>query len=213
MTGLIIKDFLTIKKTLIYMIVILLIFGGVYSSLDNSYFVSFFISIMMVSIILSTMSYDEFYHWDRYAAILPLSRRQMVGAKYLSALLLFALGTGIALMVGITVPTLHGRFVELADIAVISCAPMVGILGTAVVIPCYYRFGVQESRMVMLALYGIPSLLLVVLLKFAPELFQNIDKIHINPAVIVIGLVAAVTAALAASFFISVSIVERKEFK
>lgn len=213
MTGLILKDFLTIKKTLIYMIVILLLFGGVYSSLDNSYFVAFFVSILMVSIIISTMSYDEFYHWDRYAATLPLSRQQIVGAKYISALLLFALGTGIALMVGVTVPTLHSRFVEPADIAIICCAPMVGMVGTAVVIPCYYRFGVQESRIVMMALYGVPSLLLVVVLKIAPELFENVTRIHIHPAALVAGIVAVVLAALAVSFLVSVRIVERKEFK
>lgn len=213
MIGLILKDFLTIKKTLIYMVVVLLIFGGVYSSLDNSYFVAFFISIMMVSIVISTMSYDEFYHWERYAVTLPLSRRQIVGAKYISALLLFVLGTGIALAVGVTVPTLHGRFVELVDIVFICCAPMLGIVGTAVVIPCYYRFGVQESRIVMMALYGVPSLLLVIVLKIAPELFENVTGIHIHPVALVAGIAAVVLAALAASFFVSVRIVERKEFK
>lgn len=213
MTGLILKDLFVIKKTLVYLVVVMLLFGGIYSSVDNSYFMSFFLSIMTISVVISTMSYDEFYHWDRYAATLPLSRRQIVGAKYLSALIFFAGGTVLALAVGLTIPTLHGSFLTLDEVAVILTAPLVGMLGTAVVLPCYYRFGAQQSRLVMLVLYGVPSLVLVAVLRFSPQLLDGVKEAEISGAA-VLGICAAVTAAaLGLSYLLSVRIMERKELQ
>lgn len=213
MTGLILKDFLLVKKTLIYLIVVILFFGGIYSAVDNSYFMSFFISIMMISVVISTMSYDEFYHWDRYVATLPLTRRQIVGAKYLSAMLFFAAGAGASLMVGLTVPTLHGSFLTLEDACVIALAPMMGLVGVAVVIPCYYRFGAQQSRMVMLVLYGIPSLILVVVMRFAPQLLEGVMVIWPGMAQLLVGVVGVTAVVMVLSFYLSVRILEGKELK
>ena len=56
MMGLIWKDFLVIKKTLLYMLVVAILFGGVYTSMDSNYFLTFFLSII-VSIAASRATY------------------------------------------------------------------------------------------------------------------------------------------------------------
>ena len=213
MTGLVLKDFMLMKKNALYIAVVMLFFAGIYGSMGSDSFVSFFVSVMVVSILISTMSYDEFYHWDRYVATLPLTRRQIVGAKYLSAMLFFAAGAGASLMVGLTVPTLHGSFLTLEDACVIALAPMMGLVGAAVVIPCYYRFGAQQSRMVMLVLYGIPSLVLVVVMRFAPQLLEGVMVIWPGMAQLLVGVVGVTAVVMVLSFFLSVRILERKELK
>ena len=60
MTGLILKDLYTMKKTLIYLVAVVVLFTAIYSSAGDSHFSDFFVSIMVVSILISTMSYDEF---------------------------------------------------------------------------------------------------------------------------------------------------------
>ncbi|MCI9508828.1 MAG: ABC-2 transporter permease [Angelakisella sp.] len=213
MTGLILKDLYTMKKTLIYLVAVVVLFTAIYSSAGDSYFSDFFVSIMVVSILISTMSYDEFYHWDRYAAILPLSRRRIVGAKYLTALLFFGMGGLISLGISVAVQLFQGRGFFMDDLALVAIGPLVGMLGAAVILPCYYRFGAQKSRFVMLAFYGIPSILLVLALKFAPESLNNVPEIEITPAGIALAGVALTAAAMVVSFLVSVRILERKELK
>ena len=213
MTGLILKDFYTMKKNLIYLVVMILLFSSIYTFGGDSHFADFFISIMVISILISTMSYDEFYHWDRYAAILPLSRRQMVGAKYLTALALSGLGALLSLAIAVTVQFFQGAAYTLEDLAVSAAAPLVGMLGASVILPCYYRFGAQKSRFVMMAFYGIPGILLVLVLKFAPGLMNIDSNIDIPPVPFLLGGIAITAAALAVSFLASVRILERKELK
>ena len=99
------------------------------------------------------------------------------------------------------------------DLALVAIGPLVGMLGAAVILPCYYRFGAQKSRFVMLAFYGIPSILLVLALKFAPESLNNVPEIEITPAGIALAGVALTAAAMVVSFLVSVRILERKELK
>ena len=211
MTGLILKDFLVTKKTLVYMLVVTALFGGVYTSMDTNYFLTFFLAIMMVSILLSAISYDEFYHWDRYAATLPLSRRQMVLAKYLWSYILFFAGTVFAVWLQLAAMYLKGQSVTLDDIAVMAVAPAIGLVGTAVVLPCSYKFGVQKSRLAMMVLYGVPSLLLVMALKFMPDLFREVPAVEFSPGAFVGGFYGVMAVCQVVSILISVRVMERKE--
>ena len=213
MKGLILKDFLMIKKTVLYMAVIVALFGGVYTSLDSNYFLSFFLSIMMVSITISTMSYDEFYHWDRYAASLPLSRRQIVLAKFLTCYILFLAGTLFAGWLQLAVMYLKGLPFDGEVIAVMSIGPATGLIGSAVVLPCNYKFGTQKARVAMLVCYGFPSLMLVLVLRFMPELLTGAgDSMAHLTLWGIVGIVYGVMAVLQIiSFLLSVRIVERKE--
>ncbi len=213
MTGLILKDFFTLKKTLINMVVVILLFNGIYTAAGNSHFSDFFISVMVVSILISTMSYDEYYHWDRYAAILPVSRRQIVGAKYITAFLLFAAGSLLSLALTVGITFFQGRRYSLEDLVIFAWSILVGMIGAAVVLPCYYRFGVQKSRFLMLAFYGIPSVLLVLGLRFIPGFTEKASRLEVTPEGFLLGGILLTAVALVVSFLTSVRVLEKKELK
>ncbi|MCI8653929.1 MAG: ABC-2 transporter permease [Angelakisella sp.] len=217
MTGLILKDFFTLKKTLIYMVVVILLFNGIYTTAGNSHFSDFFISVMVVSILISTMSYDEYYHWDRYAAILPVSRRQIVGAKYITAFLLFAAGSLLSLALTVGITFFQGRRYSLEDLVIFAWSILVGMIGAAVVLPCYYRFGAQKSRFLMLAFYGIPSVLLVLGLRFIPGFTEKASRLEVTLEVtlegFLLGGILLTAVALVVSFLTSVRVLEKKELK
>lgn len=213
MKGLILKDLLLSKKTIIYMLVIAGLFGGVYASIDSNYFLAFFSSIMMVSILLSTMSYDEFYHWDRYAITLPITRRRFVAAKYLTAYIFFFMGTLFAVWIQMAALYLKGQPFDWEMIGVMSIGPATGLIGTAIVLPCSYKFGMQRARFAMLICYGLPSILLVVVLKMMPDLLGGMGESLAHLGFWgVVGIVYMVTVVMQiVSFLLSVRIVERKE--
>lgn len=213
MKGLILKDLLLVKKTLLYMLVIAGLFGGVYTSMDTNYFLAFFSSIMMVSIMLSCLSYDEFYHWDRYAASLPISRRQTVLAKFLTSYILFFVGTLFAVWIEMAAMYLKGQPFDIELIAVMSIGPATGLIGMAIVMPCSYKFGMQRARIAMLVCYGVPSVLLVLVLKMMPDVLERMGEslAHLTLWGLV-GIVYGVMAVLQViSFLLSVRILERKE--
>lgn len=211
MMGLIWKDFLVIKKTLLYMLVVAILFGGVYTSMDSNYFLTFFLSIMTVSILLSTLSYDEFYHWDRYAATLPVSRPKLVIAKYLGSYILFFIGAVFAAWLQLGAMYFRGESFTVDTVATMAIAPAIGLIGTAVVLPCSYRFGVQKSRLAMLVFYGVPSLLLVLALRFMPDAFARLEQVQMMPWQMVVGLYAVTAVLQGVSILISVRVMEGKE--
>lgn len=213
MTGLVLKDFMLMKKNALYIAVVMLFFAGIYGSMGGDSFVSFFVSVMVVSILISTMSYDEFYHWERYAAVLPLSRRQIVGAKYLTALLFFAIGGLYTMAIDGASLLLRGGSLSGEALLVMVLAPLTGMVGAAVTLPFYYRFGAQRSRTAMLVFYGVPSLLLVVVARFAPGLLKGGLEVSLTPGRLLAGCALFTAAALGISFLLSVRILEKKEIK
>lgn len=213
MKGLVLKDLLLTKKTIIYMLVIAGLFGGVYASMDSNYFLAFFSSIMMVSILLSTLSYDEFYHWDRYALTLPISRRRFVVAKYLTSYILFFVGTLFAVWIQLAVMYLKGQPFDWEIVGVMSIGPATGLIGTSIVLPCSYKFGMQKARFAMLVCYGVPSLLLVLVMKMMPHLLEGVGESLIRLTLWgLVGIIYGVMAVMqVVSFLLSVRIMERKE--
>ena len=82
MKGLFLKDIYVAKKNLRTFLVMILAFslGSLAAKDSGNVFLCYGI-VMMPGITMSLISYDERYHWDRYAGAMPLSREQMVTEK------------------------------------------------------------------------------------------------------------------------------------
>lgn len=90
MKGLILKDLYTLRQMgKIYLIcmVCLVIWGLV---TDNPTMLSSLLLVYGLMLLITTAAYDEASHFNRYALTLPLTPKKLVQAKYLFALLLFA---------------------------------------------------------------------------------------------------------------------------
>ena len=201
------------KKTLLYVVGVMVVFGVIYSGTSGVSVVAVMAAMMVVSIISSTISYDEFYHWDRYAATLPISRRRIITAKYLLMLLLIAAGVVLSLVVSAAMSLFSGSEAFSVEIlAAMGSALAVGVLGAAVIIPLYYKFGVQRCRFALVAIYGLPTLLVVLALRLmpTPPTAEQLESFVMG------ALVAApflCIGALVLSYFITVRIYEKKELK
>ena len=76
MTGLILKDFLVMRKT-IKTYALLLLFYVIMTVLDlfSISFTTAILEVIVMMLPMSAFSYDEMAKWDRYAMTLPLGRR------------------------------------------------------------------------------------------------------------------------------------------
>ena len=211
MQGLLLKDFYNLKKTMGLLAVMLVVFGVVFIPQGGGLFAGMAI-LMGTTLTISTMSYDHMAKWDVYALSMPVSRRQMVGEKYLFMLIAAGAGTLIALA---------GEFVRLASTGAPASAFLDGLLQTVLILsvgllfgslmlPLIFKFGVEKARLVMLLSLCLPLVVvwgggrLVQRSMYAAQPASWLDQV-------IVLLPVAAAAALGRSYLASVRIFEKKE--
>lgn len=171
MKGLLLKDFIYVRR--LYLKVILLLMGfylilGLLAEGENNldtYTLSSALTVILSVIPVSTFTLDSASHWDRYALSGPVDRRMMVLSKYLfswlavlSGLLLSLIYVGIALLFK-GMPEAGVLSEALASVPAFGC---VGLFFISVQLPCVYRFGPEKARMILFVLVGLPFVGLLV---------------------------------------------------
>ena len=82
MKGLILNDLLSIRRMLKTLAGIFLIFMVAWAVGGQPATGAMMLCIMGASYILNLFSYDEFYHWEKYLRVLPVSTKQVVLSRY-----------------------------------------------------------------------------------------------------------------------------------
>lgn len=111
-----------------------------------------FVIIFISSIFgISTFTWEETYHWNRYAATLPVSDRRIVLARYgtFGFCILFGFGIGCLLSAisSIVRPSELSLFEWFVSILIMS---VTAIIYVEIITPCMYRFGSERGRIVVL---------------------------------------------------------------
>lgn len=150
MKGLMLKDLYVMKKYARTTALVALVFAAVgLMSANNASFAGM-ISMMSTMMIVNAFSYDDLAKWDRYALSMPISRKTMVGARFLLGLILWAGGLVLALAIMMLSMAIHGQtaFLESLLVVVIIGAGM--LMAMSIAVPLLYKFGVEKGRMLML---------------------------------------------------------------
>ena len=77
MKGLIIKDILNLKNYMKQLILVLIFFIAYGIFLKNGTFVGTMITLMLSMQVITTMSYDEYAKWDKYALTMNINRKDI----------------------------------------------------------------------------------------------------------------------------------------
>ena len=155
MRGLIIKDLLSLKnhwkQTIILFIGCLLIS----IALGNYLLAVVFVPIMISSSGITTFSTDEFFSTESFTLSLPLSRKQIVTAKYLftfiTILLSIFIGTFIYSVIDIFInPGFNGlNAYMIYQLLLFECT---SIIVDFIFYPVIYKYGCEKSRIVLMAI-------------------------------------------------------------
>lgn len=214
--GLIIKDLRNIKSyksTILFFIVIFAITG-----FFNDTAVSFIpVSITMCfgMMAMASFSYDNLANSDRYILTFPLTRKDMVKARYLYTILMTIAGAVVGNILAIGFQFVKvGNFDEILNCLLSSLGSVFGIMILQMFqMPIMYKFGAEKGRLIqmiaiILVMLGISSVT-AFLIKISPFSLEDFGNMLKQYGLAVIGMIVVIL--YFASYKISVGIFEKRE--
>jgi ABC-2 type transport system permease protein len=211
MKGFLIKDLLGLKKyarTLVILMVFFLIWSAV---LGSPQYFSGIMVMLFIMVPIVTFSYDDMAKWDAYGVALPVSRREIVLAKYMLALLVVASGTLISYGFHFVFAAIKPITGQESQYLVIPAMAAIGVCILSLIFPFIFRYGAEKARFIiiavilvfLLAAYGAAQLLSYYQINVESVVEELMSRLWLLP-------VAAV-GALLLSYLISCRIFENKE--
>jgi hypothetical protein len=150
MKGLILKDLYVVIKQMKVLLLIVVLFTILLGSTFGV-----FLLLYCAMLPITTIAYDERAKWDKYAATMPYSRRDVVLSKYLLglacmvvALILVFIGT---LVYGVFTDAVFtgGSLVEMVIMLVsLFCVTLIFM---AINMPIIFKWGVEKGRIIFIA--------------------------------------------------------------
>lgn len=216
MKGLLIKDILNMKNYMKQLVLVLIFFIAYGIFLKNGTFVGTMITLMLSMQVITTMSYDEYAKWDKYALTMNINRKDIIISKYI----FFTISIIIGIVVGITTSIAINQIAKLDtgmnEIIVTSIVvPCVFAILFSIIIPVVFKTGVEKGRIVMMLILFIPAILVGAIVKISEKAnitMQSPSNLEILMKFGVLGLVLLTILAVFISYKVSLSIYNKKEF-
>ena len=216
MKGLLIKDILNMKNYMKQLVLVLIFFIAYGIFLKNGTFVGTMITLMLSMQVITTMSYDEYAKWDKYALTMNINRKDIIISKYI----FFTISIIIGIVVGITTSIAINQIAKLDtgmnEIIVTSIVvPCVFAILFSIIIPVVFKTGVEKGRIVMILILFIPAILVGAIVKISEKAnitMPSPSNLEILMKFGVLGLVLLTILAVFISYKVSLSIYNKKEF-
>ena len=159
MIGLILKDFLILRKTLRTYLLMMVVYAAIaFSGIWSADIIGVMTVVTVALLPMNVFSYDKQAHWDTYGLALPVGRTKTVAARYLCVLLLCLFSIALTIIAGVALYA-AGRVEDPAEfIIVMAIMGLIAVLMNAVMLPFLYKFGPERARMMF---YGVLGLLVL----------------------------------------------------
>ena len=149
MKALLYKDAMVLWKQMKSRLLLILVFSVLPSGFQNTF------AVLYAALLpYSALAYDERSRWDRMAAAMPYSVRDIVTEKYVFGWIA-ALGTLTLTLVLRLVSQYLLHLGEGASAEMLLIAFFGSLIAMAVTLPMMFRFGVEKGRLAMLLLIGL----------------------------------------------------------
>ena len=218
MKGLLIKDFriLLRQKTSLVIFMGLSIFMLI-NGMDVSFCLAY-ATILMTTLMIGTISYDEHENGMSFLLTLPVSRRQYAMSKYLFTIIGIIVTDVILLAVlGVYEAMAPGGIPMSEYVMTAALLFFIAIIMISIMIPVDFKYGVNKSRLVLLIFAGAGSVVMLVFSKFADaipyELRRAVEQAALaSPAVIGLILGIASLVILIISIICSIQVIKKKDY-
>ncbi len=219
--GLIIKDLLQLKnykKTLLIFIVIFIFSSLSQNNSGNSLtMLSFIFTFGFGMFSISSFNYDEASKADRYILTLPVTRKDVVLAKYLFVVGSSLLGSVLGIFLVVVLASMS--LLEMPSIGELLSLALGGLFGVSLIlaiqIPCIFKWGAEKGRVQLFIVSAIMILLCGIMLTASKDMillnsFSNIVDILNNFWFLILPL--CIAGIYLISYKVSIKIYAQKEF-
>ena len=128
--------------------------AGVATMMNGANFFIVYAGFLLGMLPMTLLAYDQASKFTEYSAVLPATKEQLVGCKYIVGLCGLVLAEIFA-AVALGVARLHWAAVD--DALVLSTLVQVGmmtLLNSAILLPLSYRFGYEKAKYVFYLMVG-----------------------------------------------------------
>lgn len=216
MKGLLIKDILNLRNYMKQLILVFIFFIAYGIFLKNGVFVGSMITLMLSMQVITTMSYDEYAKWDKYALTMNINRKDIVLSKYVFFIMSIMIGIVVGIISSSLINIISDSNVGIDEILVTSImVPCIFAILFSIIIPIVFKTGVEKARVVMMAILFTPTILVFIIFKMAEK--ANIPMPDEATLEMIfksglIGLIVLTILSIFISYKISLSIYNKKEF-
>ncbi len=199
MLGILLKDFVTTKKQIIWYVFMIALFCVVAVVTDNVAFAGSIGMVVAISVPTSAIAYEERDGFNKIAVASGIDKKVIVIEKYLLGFLFLLIGGISYFLVYYFSKEQANKWIEF----VVSMCMQIVLL--AIVMPVIFKFGVEKGRTYMI-------LFMVVFLSIFIALMSLIN-FTVDSAIVVLPIVITITIiGLVASIFLSIKIYKKKDF-
>lgn len=199
MLGILLKDFVTTKKQIIWYVFMIALFCVVAVVTDNVAFAGSIGMVVAISVPTSAIAYEERDGFNKIAVASGIDKKVIVIEKYLLGFLFLLIGGISYFLVYYFSKAQANKWIEF----VVSMCMQIVLL--AIVMPVIFKFGVEKGRTYMI-------LFMVVFLSIFIALMSLIN-FTVDSAIVVLPIVITITIiGLVASIFLSIKIYKKKDF-
>lgn len=164
MRSLILKDLYNIGHNAKSMLFILVVLAVVFLPSEQGDGYMFLCAILCSMMVVTTFNFDENSKWERYAMVTPVSKKDLVAAKYVVLMIFCGIGSvfgGAASFVG-GVLIKHNTYDTMGIfqlVVMILVAFVISVVYGSMTIPLIFKFGPERARMLLLVSILVPTLI------------------------------------------------------
>lgn len=153
MKGLLIKDIkLIMSNKSMFLVIIIMMALVAFTDVSISAFVTSYISILFTTMVVTTISYDDFDRCISFLMTLPVSRKDYVIGKYVFAVCGEVCGILLSIILNAGINLIKGGQIDFYELIFSSVMIFfIMLLFISLLIPIQLKFGGEHGRVVLFA--------------------------------------------------------------
>ncbi len=213
MKGLILKELYLIKSFSKQYVLLMVLMGAWSVFVHNISFVAIYVMVLGSSMVLSTTSMDEAVSFHKFAVTMPVNARTLVKSKYVILFLTVGVGELLVWLFSAAVNLLPTGSMEIVGMEGMIVTGCLFLSANAASIPVMFKVGVTKSRYTYLIVMVVIGGVILGGYKASKLAGLSLDDM-LTEMEWALNLSAVILAAVivAVSYFISVKIVQKKEW-
>lgn len=152
MKGLLVKDFIMIKKHCLMLLPIGLLFFIISAVSESSSMYFAYYSVAIFSMLpITVLAYDEMYKWNKYEILMPVGRTKIVFEKYIF-LIIFVLPV---ILIESIVLAFAADLSASYTVSLISIMLFCGTISPVIVLPIIFKFGYLKGKIINIIMVSV----------------------------------------------------------